>query len=121
MPTERERRRPRSLAVLAVILCLPLVFSFIVFEVLDVDGSDFPANPHTLGHVISFSEAEHDLRRLWPEDPRPFEMVQMFVPPAIPHLALPSADHCRPGNFHSIRTPHTVCAALPRASLEELP
>jgi hypothetical protein len=53
----------RSRPVLALYLvCTLLVFSFILFEVLDVDGSDFPAPP-TKATSIKLVEPPHDLKR----------------------------------------------------------
>jgi hypothetical protein len=42
-------------------VCLALVFSFICFEVMDLDGSDFPVRPNTI--TVKLVEAEHHLRR----------------------------------------------------------
>ena len=53
----------RSRPVLALYLvCTLLVFSFILFEVLDVDASDFPAPP-TKATSIKLVEPPHDLKR----------------------------------------------------------
>jgi hypothetical protein len=43
-------------------VCLVLVFSFICFEVLDLDGSDFPVRPNTIT-VKLVEPAEHQFRR----------------------------------------------------------
>lgn len=63
-------RRARSwLAVYAV--CVAFVFSFIFFETLDVDGSDFPVS--TTKMVVKLAESQHsnDLRRAWLATPIP--------------------------------------------------
>ena len=39
-------------------LCVVFVFSFILFEVLDVDGSDFPAPPNRL--AVKWADPPHD-------------------------------------------------------------
>ena len=53
----------RSRSVLALYLaCTLLVFSFILFEVLDVDASDFPAPP-AQATSIKLVEPPHDLKR----------------------------------------------------------
>jgi hypothetical protein len=46
------------------VFCVLVVASFIVFEVLDVDGSDFPKNPTQMDARLA--ESHHDdLKRLW--------------------------------------------------------
>jgi hypothetical protein len=56
---------PRSRLVLAVyVACTLLVFSFILFEVLDVDASDFPRPTQTTS--IKLVEPPHDLKRTAP-------------------------------------------------------
>jgi hypothetical protein len=55
-------RARRSRLVLGVyIACTVLVFSFILFEVLDVDASDFPAP--TQASTVKLIEPPHDLKR----------------------------------------------------------
>jgi hypothetical protein len=43
--------------------CLALVFSFILFEVLDIDGSDFPVAPMQAVTPPHPSESSHDIKR----------------------------------------------------------
>ena len=44
------------------VVCIGLVCSFILFEVLDVDGSDFPAPP-TTATPIKLAEPTHEIKR----------------------------------------------------------
>jgi len=39
------------------------VCSFILFEVLDIDGSDFPTPPSTLATPIKLAEPAHEIKR----------------------------------------------------------
>jgi hypothetical protein len=55
-------RRRSALWMLAYGVCLVLVLSFILFEVLDVDGSDF-ASPMRAATAIKVTEPPQDLRR----------------------------------------------------------
>ena len=56
--------RPRvALWLVIYAVCLLCVVSFVLFEVLDVDGSDFPRVPNHLS--IKLAESEHqDVKRL---------------------------------------------------------
>ena len=90
-------------ALAIYLVCTALVCSFIVFEVLDVDGSDLPSRP-TQAMTVPVPEALHDLKRaslkgaapLW-ADPAamdasgsrelagpPHPVVPYRVPPAFP-------------------------------------
>src|SRR4029450_8177493 len=44
-------------------VCIGLVCSFILFEVLDIDGSDFPAPPSTVATPIKLAESSHEIKR----------------------------------------------------------
>ena len=44
-------------------VCFCLVLSFILFEVLDVDGSDFPTPISRALTVVKLAEPPHDLKR----------------------------------------------------------
>ena len=62
--TRHPRLAPLSTVVLAVyVLSVALVCSFILFEVLDIDGSDFPAAPVQGVTPPHPAEASHDLKR----------------------------------------------------------
>jgi len=59
----RSRHIFRSSFALAVYLvCTALVCSFILFEVLDVDGSDLPSRP-SQAKTVTVPEALHDIKR----------------------------------------------------------
>ena len=63
-------------------LCVVFVFSFLLFEVLDVDGSDFPVS----ATQAVAAEAPHtDVRRLHID----FGRDVMIVPPVAPFLGQP--------------------------------
>ena len=49
--------------------CLCLVLSFILFEVLDIDGSDFPTPISRAVTVVKLAEPPHDLKRGYGEPP----------------------------------------------------
>ncbi len=98
------------------------VFSFILFEVLDIDGSDFPGQPAAAGTPATLSEAAHDLRRALVHSPakiwvdttlllqnRSWESVRLHRPP-VPKALL-------------IRSPQTqgYRITLPRSSLPDTP
>jgi hypothetical protein len=62
-------------------LCLVFVCSFILFEVLDVDGSDFPSSAT---QAVAAEASHGDIRRLHIEPGLP-----PVVPPVIPALREP--------------------------------
>ena len=45
------------------LVCIGLVCSFILFEVLDIDGSDFPAPLSNLATPIKLAEPPHEIKR----------------------------------------------------------
>ncbi len=61
----RCRRHPsfRTLWFLTYVLSVALVLSFVLFEVLDIDGSDMPAPPTRDVMRVEPAEASHDIRR----------------------------------------------------------
>jgi hypothetical protein len=102
----RARGTPLWLAVYTLgLLC---VFSFVLFEVLDVDGSDFAVSPSRLS--IKPAEVEHaDVRRI--------VLVVAVTPVAIltaATLAPPPSIGRRPDRLRHV--PLRV-ARIPRASL----
>jgi len=46
------------------VVCIGLVCSFILFEVLDIDGSDFPAPLSNLATPIKLAEPPHEIKRV---------------------------------------------------------
>ena len=69
MPAVLRLRGSRLLLASSVwltiyVACVLIVASFIFFEVLDVDGSDFPTHPAKM--AARLAEAQHDdLKRPW--------------------------------------------------------
>src|SRR3989442_11252921 len=60
----RSRFAGCSTLMLAVYLvCMAFVSSFILFEVLDIDGSDFPVAPSRTMQPINAVEPSHDIKR----------------------------------------------------------
>jgi len=47
------------------LVCTLLVFSYILFEVLDIDGSNFPLNPHPLDRTAIVAEVANDAARFY--------------------------------------------------------
>jgi hypothetical protein len=45
------------------LICTVLVFSYILFDVLDLDGSDFPLQPHPLQRTSIVAEVSKDVKR----------------------------------------------------------
>jgi hypothetical protein len=104
------------------VVCIGLVCSFILFEVLDIDGSDFPAPPSTVATPIKLAESAHEIKRtllsgtalLW-------SLVAMVT------VLLESARIRRPSA--RVRVPpqpgprgrRGLRMALPRASLADAP
>ena len=122
MTKPRAPRRLSWFAFLVYLVSFLLVMSFILFEVLDIDGSDFPASPGTLNHGVSLVEAEHDLRRAWlglaPQ-------LQATVP-AMQAVLLPEPPRQVgriPARVRLLGVPrkHNIRTVLPRASLGDLP
>ncbi len=78
----RDRRHPRLplLVRAAYAACVVLVFSFILFEVLDVDGSDFPRPTSALR--ANMAEPPHNLKRLIPSAPAASDVALTTAPTA---------------------------------------
>ena len=98
------------------------VFSFILFEVLDIDGSDFPGQPAAQVTPATLSEAEHDLRRAHLHG-----SIKLWVDATLvlPHGSLESVRLHRPPvpRVLLIRSPQTqgYRITLPRSSLPDAP
>jgi len=66
LPVEKHRLPVKLMATVwlaAYVVCIGLVCSFILFEVLDIDGSDFPTPPSTLATPIKLAEPAHEIKR----------------------------------------------------------
>jgi hypothetical protein len=98
------------------VFCMLMVASFIFFEVLDVDGSDFPTHPTQM--AVRLAESHHDdLKRLWLQQP-----VKIWTGDAILEMERPERSDRDVPAMASPRPPirqHRV--ALPRAALVDVP
>jgi len=109
----------RSLLGLTVYsLCVVFVFSFILFEVLDVDGSDFPV---VATQAIAAEASHADLRKLQLGGPPPDILV---TPLLLRTLAAP--DPSRPDDAALVSPPPQTPPRerrwlLPRGSLADAP
>ncbi len=102
---------PSVLVLTLYLVCTLLVFSFILFEVLDVDASDFPAPAKS---SIKLTEAQHDLKRM---SPWPIEATALVVSPDPDQDTIPGPA-TRPAS--SVRPAARVSrVALPRSVLPD--
>jgi hypothetical protein len=118
-------RRPLSVKLMATlwlvtyVICIGLVCSFILFEVLDVDGSDFPTPP-TATTPIKLAEPAHEIKRALLAGPAQLWMLLSIIVLAIEGTGLrpvgvPAVAMAQPGP-RGRRGPRM---ALPRASLAD--
>ena|SRR2546425_2840969 len=113
------RRCKGTFALGVYAACLLVICAFIVFEVLDLDGSDFPRPTRAIWSQASSPEPPRDLRRAQPhgvvhlllEPPRqPVELTHLTRSQT---LLMPVASAISsPGRQHDPAT-------LPRASLSD--
>jgi hypothetical protein len=98
------------------VFCVLMVASFIFFEVLDVDGSDFPTHPTQM--AARPAEAHHDdMKRLWLQHP-----VKLWIDPAILAIQRPDlSDRDLPAAASPREPIREYRAALPRAALSDVP
>jgi hypothetical protein len=102
------------------VVCIGLVCSFILFEVLDIDGSDFPAPPSNLATPIKLAEPAHEIKRTLLSG-----AAQLWTVVAIVIVLMESARLRQPGT--RLRAPlqpgprgrRGLRMALPRASLAD--
>jgi hypothetical protein len=120
---ERSRLSVRVLAFLwlaTYVVCVGLVCSFILFEVLDIDGSDFPAPPSNVATPIKLAEPPHEIKRaplsgsaqLWALLPC---LIVLLETARVGRLAAPAGGLSQPGP----RGRRGLRIALPRASLAD--
>jgi len=114
-----RRRAGSALRTVAYVASLCLVLSFVLFEVLDIDGSDV-AVPFRTDVTIKLAEPSDDIRR----SSRELAELPLIAPPAAVDVALdclerlqeaPSLSHSRAAQVRS-RNSRTT---LPRASLDD--
>ena len=104
------------------VVCTALVFSFIVFEVLDVDGSDFPAKPSTAATPANLAEPRHDIRRAFLKGPAPawMDAWALVAGRSGESVRLQQTAAVRPSPAVTPRA-HRARATLPRSSLAGSP
>lgn len=100
------------------VICIGLVCSFILFEVLDIDGSDFPAPPTTAATPIKLAEPAHEIKRaLLPGAPQFWALLPVLIvlleSAALRRVGAPVRAPSQPGP----RGRRGLRIALPRASL----
>ena len=122
MVRPRSLRRLSWLPFLVYLASFLLVMSFVFFEVLDIDGSDFPTSPGTLSHGVSLAEAEHDIRRAWlgftPQLQAAVPAVRAVLLPEPPQLVGRVPPQPR---LLGVPSKHNIHTVLPRASLGDAP
>ena len=120
---KKHRLRVKLMATLwlaTYVVCIGLVCSFILFEVLDIDGSDFPAPPSNLATPIKLAEPAHEIKRTLLSD-----AAQLWAVVAVVVVLLERARLRQPGA--RLRVPSQpgprgrrgLRMALPRASLAD--
>jgi len=77
--TARTRLARSALGLSVYSLCIVLVFSFLLFEVMDVDGSDFPSE---VTQAIAAEAPHADARRLHMDIAR--DVIELPVTPVMP-------------------------------------
>jgi hypothetical protein len=124
LPVKKHRLPVKLMATLwlaTYVVCIGLVCSFILFEVLDIDGSDFPTPPSTLATPIKLADPAHEIKRsllsagahLWAVVAVVivlFEGARLHRPAARRHMPSP------PG----FRSRRRLRLSLPRASLSDV-
>ena len=108
-----------TLWLVTYVICIGLVCSFILFEVLDIDGSDFPA-PSTAATPIKLAEPPHEIKRALlaapPQSWALFPVVIILVESAgLMRLGTPTLAPSLPGP----RGRRGLRISLPRASLAD--
>ena len=122
-PVKKHRLPVKLMAAVwlaTYVVCIGLVCSFILFEVLDIDGSDFPTPPSTVATPIKLAESSHEIKRALLGGPA---LVWSLV--AVVVILLESARIRRPGARPRVlsqpgpRGRRGLRMALPRASLAD--
>ena len=105
-----------SLWLTVYVVCVLVVASFIFFEVLDVDGSDFPSHPAKMAARVA--EPQHDdIKRMWLHGP-----VRIWTGAARLEIRQPERrDRDVPTVALVPRPVREPRAALPRVALGDVP
>ena len=109
-----------ALWLVTYVICIGLVCSFILFEVLDVDGSDFPAAPSTAATPIKLAEPPHEIKRtLLAASPQFWALLPVVIivaeSAALMRIGTPALASSQPGP----RGRRGLRISLPRASLAD--
>ena len=98
------------------VVCVLLVTSFIFFEVLDVDGSDFPTYPTKI--AVRLADPPHDdIKRMWLQGP-----VKLWTGPGVLEVRQPERrDRDMTVPQSPVELVRECWAALPRAALSDVP
>jgi hypothetical protein len=123
LPVKKHRLPVKLMAALwltTYVVCIGLVCSFILFEVLDIDGSDFPAPLSNLATPIKLAEPPHEIKRAFLSGAAQFWAVLPVVIVLLEAAGLrrrgaPARMHSQPGP----RGRRGLRIALPRASLAD--
>jgi len=102
------------------VVCIGLVCSFILFEVLDIDGSDFPTPPSSAATPIKLAEPPHEIKRALLGAPPQFwalipVVIFLLESAGLRRLGSPALVPSQPGP----RGRRGLRIALPRASLAD--
>jgi hypothetical protein len=101
------------------VVCIGLVCSFILFEVLDIDGSDFPTPPSSAATPIKLAEPPHEIKRALLAASPQFWVLPVVIflleSAALGRLGAPAFVPSQPGP----RGRRGLRIALPRASLAD--
>jgi hypothetical protein len=97
--------------VTAYYLSVLLVLSFICFEVLDLDGSDFPVPSKS--PRIKLAES-HDIRRVMHVTTQPWGITRLAL--VHDHTPLPKPENRQPRDMVRMPTSHRCRITLPRAA-----
>ena len=95
------------------------MLSFIAFELLDIDGSDF-ARPLHAAMTIKVADPEHDLRRAALQTPIPAPLVLASLSPGAETLQTQHlGERARAGTPTRASTCRDFRSALPRSLLPD--
>ncbi len=120
MKEQARGKKVRGSQAVIYALSALLVFSFILFEVLDIDGSNISTGHQGPIGWAEPSEGGNDIRQSLSDGTSP---LQFYIPPPAttsydesgrPRLRLPSTSH-----FFGVPHKHTFLHVLPRATLSD--
>ena len=112
--------RGRHITLLLAIYAVSVVFvcSFILFEVLDVDGSDFPPPTRAL-RLVTPVETPHDLKRGVVQGLMPLTVPIALRLPEKTHDPAPGARVAAERSAHGAGDTRNFLVLLPRASIPD--